>query len=500
MIPITQYLMLCTEYMSLNAKNTIPNTQHLIHNTQYKTQYSFLNLLLITLALLICSCANQLPPSGGQDDKIPPRITSVSPRPGTTNFKGNELTFKFDEYVDRRSFEESFFISPKPKGDIEFNWSGREVEVEFTKPLDKNKTYLVIIGKDLRDVRGGNALSSPLSFAFSTGSKIDKSSISGMVFSDNNERVKILAYLKDGKPEEQLNPEKAVPDYIIQVSGDGSFELQNLPAGNYRIFAITDEDRNNLYDKDIDKIAVLSDDPQLISDSSIISLNFLLKNFEINRNSPGFVKDFKADSINYILSGFSDDEKNIPPDYRLYLLFRNNDLSKSDIVNNFTLTDSAANKSYKLVFNWLNDSLLEVFSTERFGMSSNLKLEIDLANTSKKYSYVRNFKVAGNNSFGKVSGKIVSETELASPVYINLYSTDNKLNNYTLRLTDTTDFIFSEVLEGNYILFSFIDENDDGKYSPGNHFPFTASEKFVIYDKEIKVKGSWNVENVFIEF
>lgn len=473
-----------------------PNTLYSITNTHY----SILRSLLIFLTVFIISCANQLPPSGGDDDKTPPKILSISPKPNTVNFKDNKVVFRFDEYVDRRSFLESFFISPKPKGEIMFDWSGKEVEVEFSKALDKNKTYLVIIGKDLRDVRGSNTLESPLSFAFSTGSKIDKGNISGLVFSDNNDRVKILAYLKEGKTAEKLNPEKAVPDYILQVSPDGSFELQNLPPGSYRIFAVSDEDRNNLFDKDLDKIGIPSDDYKLTADSTISNLNFLLKDFEINKNAVGFSKGFNADSINYIYSNISDGEKNIPPDYRLYFNFRNNDLSKSDIVNNFTITDSAANKTYRLVFNWINDSLLEVFSTERFSLSSNLKLKIELGNTSKKYSYERDISVAPSGSFGKVSGKILSEEELVSTVYIKLYNIDNKFITYSLSITDTVDFIFNEVVEGNYVLFAFMDENSDGKYSKGNHFPFTTAEKFIIFEQQIKVKGAWNVENVFIKF
>lgn len=480
-----------------------PNTQYSVYNTQYSklnTKFSISYPLLILLTVFICSCANQLPPSGGDDDKTPPKILSISPKPNTVNFKGNNIKFRFDEYVDRRSFQESFFISPKPKGEIMFDWSGKEVEVEFSKSLDKNKTYLVIIGKDLRDVRGSNTLESPLSFAFSTGSKIDEGNISGMVFSDNNDRVKILAYLKDGKTAEKLNPEKAVPDYILQVSPDGSFELQNLPPGSYRIFAISDEDRNNLFDKDIDKIGILSDDYKLTADSTISNLNFLLKDFEINKNAVDFSKGFYSDSINYIYSSVSEGEENIPPDYRLYFNFRNNDLSKSDIVNNFTITDSAANKSYRLVFNWINDSLLEVFSTEKFALSSNLKLKIDLKNTAKKYSYERDISVAPGGRFGKVSGKIISDSNFTSPVYIKLYNIDNRFISYSQRIADTTDFVFAEVPEGNYVLFAFMDENSDGKYSRGNHFPFTAAGKFIVYEKEIKVKGGWNVENVFLQF
>ena len=457
--------------------------------------------IIISVTLYFYSCANQLPPSGGDDDKTPPEIISIYPKPNSINYKDNKLRFKFDEYVDRRSFEESFFISPKPKGGYEFDWSGKEVEVKFSKALDKNKTYVIIIGKDLKDIRGGNALASPLSFAFSTGSRIDKGNISGMVFSDNYDRVKILAYLKDGKTEDSLNPGNNIPDYILQVSPDGSYEFTNLPDGEYRIFAVSDEDRNNLFDKDLDKIAVLSDDLRLAKDSNTVSgLNFLLKDFDINKTGKEFLDLLKADSISFIYSNISNGDNNIPPDYRFYFYFKNTSLKKADMVNNFSITDTVSSKSYRLVFNWLNDSLLEVFSTEKFSLSSGMKLTIDLLNTDKKYSYERKFTVAGRNSFGKLSGKIISDEIILPSVYVKLYNKENKFITYSIKISDTALFAFDEVLEGNYILISFIDENGDGRIGKGEYYPFRSAERFIIYDKELKVKGGWNVENVFLKY
>lgn len=459
------------------------------------------SFLIITLTLLISSCANQLPPSGGEDDKIPPKIITIIPKPNTTNFKDNKIIFKFDEYVDRRSFEESFYISPQPKGKMKFNWSGKEVEIEFSNSLDKNKTYVITIGKDLKDVRGGNKVETPITFAFSTGEKIDQGGISGKVYSDNYERVKILCYLKNGKTENKLNPEKNLPDFITQVSGDGSYKFTNLPEGSYRLFAIIDEDRNNLFDKDVDKIAVLSKDYTLSKDNNEIKdINFLLKDFEINKSGREFLKLLKPDSINFIYSNISNNEKNIPQDFKFYFYFKNNSLTKSDIVNNLSLIDSSSNKSYRLIFNWLNDSLLEIFSTEKFNSSSDLKFIIDLTKTKMNYRYSLNFKTADISSFGKVSGEIKSEREIKAPIFVKLFNKNNKFISYTKELLDTFSFRFENVLEGDYILFSFIDGNENSRFDGGKYYPFAPSEEFFIFEKDLKIKASWDVNNVFIKY
>lgn len=468
-----------------------------------KTELNFLlkfsKLIIISLACF--SCANQLPPSGGQDDSVPPKIISVYPKANTVNFKDNKIILKFDEYIDRRSFEESFFISPSPEGEINFDWSGKEVEINFSKKLSRNKTYVITIGKDMKDVRNNNKIETPVTFAFSTGSKIDKGNISGKVFSDNYERVKILFYKSEGKSGEQLNPEKSAPDFITQASSDGTYKLTNLPAGNYRIFAISDEERNNLFDSGVDKIAVPQTDYTLLSDtSSVRNANFLLMNPDISKNGPDFIKLLKPDKSNFIYSNISEKETGVPRDYKFYFYFKDNQTAKQEIVNNFLLIDSAKSKSYRTVFNWINDSLLEVFTIEKLPAMSLLSLSIDMTSTAKKYFYEIKFETAEKNSFGKISGKILSNEKLSSPVQVTLINKANKFISYTKELNDSPDFIFDEVFEGEYYLFSFADENRNGGFDKGAYVPLRHCEKFILYDSEIKVKGGWSVDNIFLSF
>ena len=459
------------------------------------------SLRAVLLIPLFCSCANQLPPSGGEDDKSPPKIISISPQPNSLNFKNDNLVFKFNEYVDRRSFEESFYIFPKPDGDIEFDWSGKEVEVKISRPFKKNKTYIVTIGNEFKDVRGANRLESPFSFAFSTGNKLDTGKISGKVYSDSYERIKILAFQINGKTAQQLNPVDNAPDYITQVSPDGGFKFTNLSEVGYRLFAIKDEDRNNLFDKETDKIAVTSEDIVLGKDSTkITNANFLLKEIEADKTGIEFLKKLKADSVNFISSNISGNEKNIPSDYRLYFYYRNNNLSKADIVNNFSIKDSSGNKHYRLVFNWLSDSLLEVFSTEKFREGSVINITIDLSGTNKNYRYSRNFLTSGNEKFGNVSGRIISDKIIQYPLYVKLINKENNFMNYSKRLIDSLEFKFENIPDGNYLLFSYIDINENGKFDEGNYFPFIRSEEFIIYETDLKVKDSWNVENVFLKY
>ncbi|HMQ70355.1 MAG TPA: Ig-like domain-containing protein [Ignavibacteria bacterium] len=465
-----------------------------------------LKSLTILSLIILSSCANQLPPGGGDIDRTPPEIRSITPRPGAVNFKGRSVRIVFNEYVDRRSFEESFFISPKPKGNPDFSWSGKEVEIVFSKALDINRTYVIYIGKDLKDVNGGNTLSAPLTFAFSTGSRIDEGIISGNVFADNYDRVKVTLYLKAGKTADQLDPQKNDPDYVLQVTPGGNFDFTNLPDGDYRIFAITDEDRNNRYDPDLDKIALLSDDYKLSGKQNVLkNLNLVLQDFgldKLDKSSIEFRKLLKPDSLNFIFSNISEGEKKITPDYKMYFYFDDN-ISKQNIVNNFSVSDTATGEPNKVVFNWLSDSLLEVFPIDKYKLSSAYNLKIDLRQSDRNYIYSRNFETASANEFAALSGRVMSDSAIGSDVYIKLYNKENPFITYSQKVNfanDSTDFKFEKVLEGKYILFSFMDDNSNGVFDRGNYYPFRASESFIIYENEINIKGGWNLDNVFLKY
>ena len=459
--------------------------------------YSY--LLIVTLSVFVYSCAHQLPPPGGEDDTTPPKIINISPEPNSINFRGNNIEIEFDEYVDRRSFEESIFISPKPKGEVSFSWSGTEVEIEFDDDLDRNKTFMFIINKGLRDVRGGNYITEPIVFAISTGSNIDKGKVSGKVYTDNFDDIVILAYILTSKNENELNPEEKLADYIIQVNATGSYAFENLPSKRFRLFALRDSDRNFLYDKGFDEIAVLSQD-LFVSDTLIVSnADFLMQDFEIDIRSREFINTFEKDTLDFIYSSVKSNEKKIPVNARLYFYFKNNDLSRLEIADNIEIMDTTSNKIYKPVYNWLSDSLLEIFFVEEIENSSVIRLSMDLRNTKREYYYDLILKIAGEKEYGKVSGKVIDREDVKVPIYVILFNKNNLLVNYSMSLKQDSVFVFEKVLEGKYTLFSFADDNDDGVFFQGDYFPFKPCDRFIVYPG-INVRGGWSVDNIFISY
>ena len=143
------------------------------------------NVLLFVLSI---NCAHQIYPEGGPVDRIPPEIIMTEPKQGELYVKKNIFHFEFSEYIDRRSFEESVFISPAGQKSPEFDWSGKEVDVILPYELKPEKTYTVTIGTDVQDVNNRNKMAEPFTLAFSTGNKIDSGFIHGKVYDDENFR------------------------------------------------------------------------------------------------------------------------------------------------------------------------------------------------------------------------------------------------------------------------------------------------------------------------
>lgn len=222
-------------------------------------------VLALLLLVLLNSCANQQSPPGGDVDTIPPKVLELIPKDGTVNFKGKSFEITFSEYVDKRSVQENIFISPKIMGSLEFDWSGRTVEVKFPDSLKNNTTYSIIIGANVTDLNNNNKMAEAFGFAFSTGNIIDSCKISGKVYDPEPSGILIFAYRDKGK---ELNLSKDQPDYISQVGKTGIYSLSGLGFGEYHVFALKDKLMDYLYTEGDDRIGIPSNAVSLFKDSS----------------------------------------------------------------------------------------------------------------------------------------------------------------------------------------------------------------------------------------
>jgi hypothetical protein len=210
----------------------------------------------VLLSFFLVSCAGQRAPEGGPIDTDPPYVASTIPPNYTTRFKGRSLAIEFNKYVDHRSVEGALFISPS-LGQLEFGWSGREVEIHFTGTLRRSTTYVITVGTDVADLHNRNKMAQSFTLAFTTGEDIDHGAIEGRVFprkeTDPALGVMVFAYKLDGLNPDTLDPRTTKPDYVTQSGKDGGFLLRYLAFGTYRVIAVRDDYKNLLYDPETDE-------------------------------------------------------------------------------------------------------------------------------------------------------------------------------------------------------------------------------------------------------
>ncbi len=218
-----------------------------------KNSKSIIIILAFASLILFARCANQQPPGGGEVDTVPPLIKEIFPENGTVNYHEDYFEITFSEYVDKRSVQEAVFISPALQKPLKYDWSGKTLTVYFNDTLKANTTYTVSIGTDVKDVNNSNKMAESLTFAFSTGNKIDKGKIKGKIYDPSPEGVMIFAYHTNGK---EADPTKQKPDYVSQVGKNGNYSLLGLRDGNYSIFAIRDKFRDLLYQSNDDGLGV----------------------------------------------------------------------------------------------------------------------------------------------------------------------------------------------------------------------------------------------------
>ena len=217
--------------------------------------------------LMIAACATQVAPTGGPEDKLPPRVAGVSPAPKTANHP-NELYVKleFDEWINASIPRGAITISPPIEKKLRYEVHGKTLEVYSRAELDTGTTYTVTFAGGIKDLRG-NALAKPFQVVFSTGAIIDSLTLHGRVMvSDSLVRKKsypsVGLYLMGPERESKRYLEKyrdtvtkvldslpmltkEEPLYLTAADSIGNFSFTGLKAGRYRVVAFVDGNGNH---------------------------------------------------------------------------------------------------------------------------------------------------------------------------------------------------------------------------------------------------------------
>ena len=204
------------------------------------------------------SCANTTtPPSGGPKDTIPPVITKLNPVAGTTNVPVHKtkLELTFNEYVVVKD-PKSLFLSPPLEKSPKFKIKNKSVVVYFENDLDSNRTYTLDVTNAIADNNEGNMFPG-YTLVFSTGDRIDSMMVTGTVQDCNTlqpiKGATVMLYKDQADSAVFLKR----PDAAMKTDDWGYFCLRNIQDTIYRMYALIDENNNNMYDPETEKIAFL---------------------------------------------------------------------------------------------------------------------------------------------------------------------------------------------------------------------------------------------------
>ena len=205
------------------------------------------------------SCANTTtPPSGGPKDTIPPVITKLYPLPGATNVPTvkTKLELEFNEYVVVKD-PKSLFISPPMKKAPKHKIKGKSVIVYFEDDtLDMNRTYTLDVTNAIGDNNEGNMFPG-YTLVFSTGDRIDSMVVTGIVQDCNTlqplKGATVMLYKDHADSAIFLHR----PDAAVKTDEWGFFCIRNIQDTLYRMYAIIDDNNDNIYQAENEKVAFI---------------------------------------------------------------------------------------------------------------------------------------------------------------------------------------------------------------------------------------------------
>ena len=193
--------------------------------------------------LLVTSCAQVKPLTGGFEDTIPPNIIRSLPENFSSNQEEPVFVFEFDEIVDVSKLKEKLIISPYYDGSFEIKSKKNTLSLIFDSAFNENTTYIFNFADGLVDITEGNAAVKSR-FVFSTGDKIDSSFVSGVVTNPLKNQVVEGALVGLYQKKDSIDLFHTKPTYFSFTDENGFFIIENIKAKDYTIYSYQDENKN----------------------------------------------------------------------------------------------------------------------------------------------------------------------------------------------------------------------------------------------------------------
>ena len=424
------------------------------------------------LLSVIYSCANMGTPNGGPYDEDPPKFISSTPRPNQTNFTGKKIEIIFDELIQLDNPSQNIIVTPPQMRPADIRANGKKIAIEYYDTLIQNTTYTIDFTSSIADNNEKNVLEN-FSFAFSTGNEIDTMAISGTLLNAAN--LEPMPGLTVGIHENLSDTAfKKVPFLRTSRTNDrGQFTIRNMKPGTYRVFALSDPNRNYMFDMADEEIAFMDSavvpafvpdiryDTIMKPDSSAIDTIYTT---HYNRFIPDdiILRLFKENFVRFMKP-----RAERPEPYRINMRFNGVLDSLPELVPlDFTPRDeawyytqpSSAEEGYTVSY-WLRDSTVWNRDTLHFSMTYPLSdsLDIPRPQTDTFALAVRRARVPAQRRGGGDETppvELLQMTINASSSF-NVYDTLSVVFNEPVEFLEENMFFLEQQVDTNYIPRTF---------------------------------------------
>jgi len=221
--------------------------------------------------MLIMSCAKVSSPTGGPRDESPPVVLSSEPENESVYFDERGFQVTFDEYFVLDNVDQVLMISPplnkKPK--IQVRGKTLKLELDEEEVLMDSMTYSFNFLNSIKDLNENNPIEN-FKYVFSTGDVIDSLSVTGYIYDAFNLEAgeEIFVLMHSGMSD--TLPETSLPAYITKAADNGKFRIDNIAAGEYKIYGLKDDNNNKLFDLPTEAFAYLDSSIFISADNNYI--------------------------------------------------------------------------------------------------------------------------------------------------------------------------------------------------------------------------------------
>lgn len=282
---------------------------------------TFVYLLISTL---IYSCAQVVAPGGGEKDITPPKVVKYIPDSASLNFKSKSIVVFFDEFIQLKDLNNQLIISPPLENTPDIKVKNKTLTIDFDKEeiLKPNTTYSISFGNALQDIHENNPIDN-FKYIFSTGSFIDSVIVKGKIENafDHKTDKGVLVMLYTDFSDSVIYKKK--PDYFAKTKEDGTFQINNIRTGKYKLLVLKDANSNYKYDSESESVGFIDALIDVAEKKNILidvfqepSKKLFLK--KINYNSYGkisFIFNKPADSIRIEPLNLTFNDKDVFLDY-----------------------------------------------------------------------------------------------------------------------------------------------------------------------------------------